>query len=145
MQERLQGRFGKGVHIGLSNADPTEIVRPVDPDAAFDVTTDKYIHNDLKMSVGMFYRGQMLCHLNIQVHFLTNFSQTGRFRRFTFQNFSAGKLPQPPKEPLWLSAGNQKPVLFTHHTGSDMVKWYFCFLNLPGKTVDLLFTVRPAK
>jgi len=77
----------------LSQSNPPEIHRTLEPDPPSLMPALEHIHPDLEMRVGMSNPGKGFPHLNLQMGFLPDFPGTPCFRGFIFKDLSTREFP----------------------------------------------------
>ncbi len=122
----------KGVVVYLLRPDPLIVNWPVQPDPAFQISADKYIHDNFKMRIGVFDACDILIRLHLEIDFLPYFSDTGSFGGFAFFDLSTGKLPQPAKQAFRFSPGDENFSSFAYNTCGNMKQRCFGFLDPLG-------------
>lgn len=75
------------------NSDPAMCSRSVQFYPAGYIPAAKNVHDDSKMGVGMFDPGQIAVNPYVQIHFLFDFPDTGRFSGFVLFDLAARKFP----------------------------------------------------
>ena len=84
---------GKRIQIHVIRGNPAEIDRTVQPDRSGKRVTDKHLHLNFEMGIGMFHLAKMRYDPCRNPGFFPDFPHTGIGRAFSFLNLSAGKFP----------------------------------------------------
>jgi len=84
---------GKRIKIHITWGDPAEIDRTIQPNRSGKRVTDKHLHLNFEMGIGMFHLAKMRYDSCRNPGFFPDFPHTGIGGAFSFMNFSAGKFP----------------------------------------------------
>jgi len=84
---------GKWIQIHVIRCNPAEIDRTVQPDRSGKSVTDKHLHLNLEMGIGMFHQAKMRYDPCRNPGFFPDFPHAGFGRAFSILYLSAGKFP----------------------------------------------------